>query len=243
MNIPDHQSLFDLVQTRSRAALILGGGLALLCAVLFLTFPELDIATSRLFFDATPNAQGQVTGFWLNQNQVLHVLFKAVDLIARIVLVVAIGLLIVRSFRKHARLLPTAIVTFGLILGPGVLVNSVFKDHWDRARPRQIQEFGGDKQFTPAWIVSNQCQSNCSFTSGHAAAGFAFVVMHFVARSRAWLWLGVACGTLIGGARVAVGAHFLSDIVFSFFLVFLVAALVARILVRISAVSARAIRA
>ena len=156
-------------------------------------------------------------------------------------LIAAIVLLIVRSFKKHARLLPTAIVTFSLILGPGVLVNSVFKEHWDRARPRQIQEFGGDKQFTPAWVVSNQCDRNCSFTSGHAAAGFAFVVMHFVARSRTWLWLGLASGALIGAARIAVGAHFLSDIVFSFFLVYLVAALVARILVKISAVSAKAI--
>ena len=40
------------------------------------------------------------------------------------------------------------IVVFS-ILGPGLIVNHVFKDHWDRARPRAVVEFGGDKAFTP----------------------------------------------------------------------------------------------
>lgn len=241
MNTFHQQSLFDLVLVRSRAAFLVGGGLAVLCAVLFLVFPRLDIFTSQLFFDASQTPQGQAIGFWLGQNQILNFSFKAVDVIARIVLVGAIGLLIIRSLKKHAGFLPTAIVTLSLILGPGVLVNSVLKEHWDRARPRQIQEFGGDKQFTPAWVVSGQCDRNCSFTSGHAAAGFAFVVMHFVTRSRGWLWLGLVCGSLIGATRVAVGAHFLSDILFSFFLVYLTAALVARILVKIGVRSAKAI--
>lgn len=242
MNTPTPSNLFDLVMLRSRAAYFMGGGFAALCAALFMLIPELDIGVSRFFFDPTQNPQGQINGFWLGQNQTLHFFFKAVDLISRIVLLAAIASLSIRFFKKHAGLLPTAIVTFSLILGPGLMVNSVFKEYWDRARPRQVEEFGGDKQFTPAWVMSSQCDRNCSFTSGHAAAGFAFVAMHFVARSRIWLWLGLACGTLIGLTRIVVGAHFLSDIVFSFFLVYLSAALVARILVKMSADSAKAIR-
>ena len=41
------------------------------------------------------------------------------------------------------------IVSF--IMGPGILVNSVFKDHWGRARPVTVEQFGGDLVFSPVW--------------------------------------------------------------------------------------------
>jgi lipid A 4'-phosphatase len=230
-------TLFDLVSARTKIAFRLGGGICLVLAFLFVAFPEIDIAVSRIFFNTDP----EVKGFFLKEDPALNFLFKAVDVISRGVLIIAIGLLVLRAFQHHGRLLSTAIVAFSLIIGPAIVVNAVFKDHWDRARPRQIQEFGGEKIFTPAWVVSNQCDRNCSFTSGHAAAGFSFVVLHFVVRGRRWLWLGLLAGGLIGAARIAVGAHFLSDIVFSFFLVYLTAALVARILVKISTNSAKSI--
>ena len=63
------------------------------------------------------------------------------------------------------------IVVFSL-LGPGLIVNNVLKDHWDRARPREIAEFGGDKAFTPPLVIADQCERNCSFVSGEAAYGF-----------------------------------------------------------------------
>jgi len=237
MNQQATLTLSDLASARTKTAFWLGGGICLVLAFLFVAFPEIDIVVSGIFFNSDP----EVKGFFLKEDPALNFLFKAVDVIARGVLIIAIGLLILRTFQRHGRLLSTAIVAFSLIIGPAVVVNAVFKDHWDRARPRQIQEFGGEKIFTPAWVVSNQCDRNCSFTSGHAAAGFSFVVLHFVARGRRWLWLGLLAGGLIGAARIAVGAHFLSDIVFSFFLVYLIAALVARILVKISTNSAKAI--
>jgi lipid A 4'-phosphatase len=91
-------------------------------------------------------------------------------------------------------------------------------------------------------VKSDQCDRNCAFTSGHAAAGFSFIALYFVARSPLWLWLSLACGGLIGWTRVAVGAHFLSDVVFSFFLVYLISAAVAWILVTIAPTAAKAIR-
>ena len=244
MNRQAKTTLFDLVSARTKIAFWLGGGICLVLAFLFVAFPEVDIAVSRIFFNADPAVVAGAEagkGFFLKEDPALNFLFKAVDVISRGVLIIAIGLLVLRSFQRHGRLLSTAIVAFSLIIGPAVVVNAVFKDHWDRARPRQIQEFGGEKIFSPAWVVSNQCDRNCSFTSGHAAAGFSFVVLHFVARGRRWLWLGLLAGGLIGAARIAVGAHFLSDIVFSFFLVYLTAALVARILVKISTNSAKSI--
>ena len=67
--------------------------------------------------------------------------------------------------------LPLAFFVVAGILGPGAVVNLVFKDHWQRARPYQVQEFGGTQQFTRAGIITDQCDNNCSFVSGHVACG------------------------------------------------------------------------
>ena len=45
--------------------------------------------------------------------------------------------------------LPGAFLVILLVVGPGLLVNAVFKDHWGRPRPREIVQFGGQKQFSP----------------------------------------------------------------------------------------------
>ena len=242
MNPAANQSLFELARMRSRAALLFGLPLCLGLSALFLLLPELDLATSRLFFNPGHSDDGTLIGFWLRENELLRLSFVAVDMLSRAILLSLLVLLVVQLFRRHSKVLSTAVVTISLVLGPAVVVNSVFKDQWDRARPREVQDFGGNKQFTPAWIKSNQCDRNCAFTSGHAAAGFSFVALYFVARSPLWLWLSVACGALIGSTRIAVGAHFLSDVIFSFFLVYLISAAVARILVTIAPTAAKAIR-
>ena len=236
------QSLFDLVRIRSRAALIVGVPICFGMSVLFLLYPELDIFVSRLFFDGQTTKDGVLVGFWLKDNQVIKFSITFVDIAARVILLGLLVLLIIRCIRRHSRVLTIAVVTFSLILGPAVVVNSVFKEHWDRARPRDIKTFGGVKEFSSPWVISDQCHRNCSFTSGHAAAGFSFIALHFIARSSLWLWLSLACGGLIGWTRIVVGAHFLSDIVFSFFLVYLISAAVAWILVTMAPNSARAIR-
>jgi len=216
-----------IAANRSRTALIYGGISAALLAALFFSFPAIDLMFSGLFYDSTVDPDSQTKrGFWLSHSESLKFVFWLVDVVARIVLVGALVITFYQIWRRHALLLASSIVTASLILGPAVTVNSIFKEHWDRARPRQIIDFGGDKKFSAAWVISDQCKRNCSFTSGHAAAGFSFVVGHFVSRTPIWIWLGVISGLLIGLARIAVGAHFLSDVVFSFFVVYLVAALV-----------------
>jgi lipid A 4'-phosphatase len=218
--------------SRTRTAMVWGLGLTAACGLLFVNFPEIDLIVSRFFYWGSE--AGAPRGFGLTSSSALHFFFKSVDVISRIVLIAAIGLTIFFLWKKNNRALPATIVTLSLVLGPVLLVNGVFKDHWDRARPRELIEFGGSKKFTPAWIISDQCNRNCSFTSGHAAAGFSFVVGHFVATSRIWLWLGLIVGSFTGLTRIAVGAHFLSDVVFSFFAVYLVAALVTYGAIRIT---------
>jgi lipid A 4'-phosphatase len=105
-----------------------------------------------------------------------------------------------------------------LILGAGVLVNETFKDNFGRARPRDIVEFGGTKQFTPAFVLSHECDRNCSFSSGDAAGAFFSLALAFaLSRKRAMLLLALAFGAAVSLYRIAAGAHFFSDCVVSFF--------------------------
>jgi lipid A 4'-phosphatase len=111
-----------------------------------------------------------------------------------------------------------------LFIGAGLIVNFTFKDHFGRARPRDVTEFGGTKQFTPAFVFSEECKKNCSFSSGDAAGGFFCIALAMaLSRRRAALVAGVAIGVLISLSRVLAGAHFFSDTVVSFFVMLIVA--------------------
>ena len=117
-----------------------------------------------------------------------------------------------------------AFVLLALLLGPGILVNSVAKEFSERARPAQVQAFGGERDYAgPLQWRSGQCASNCSFVSGHAASGFFFVALSFVlagTAARIAFWGGITFGSLIGLARMAAGGHFLTDVVFALVLVY-----------------------
>lgn len=111
-----------------------------------------------------------------------------------------------------------------LVLGAGVIVNFALKENFGRARPRNVTEFGGPQPFTPAFVVSNACPTNGSFSSGDAAgAFFAFALVFGLGRRRTMLWPAVAFGGLVSFARVASGAHFLSDVLVSFFVMWITA--------------------
>jgi membrane-associated PAP2 superfamily phosphatase len=105
-----------------------------------------------------------------------------------------------------------------MVLGTGVVVNAILKDNWGRPRPVDTQTFGGAGTFEPALLPSNQCDSNCSFVSGHAATGFTLLALGLLgapATRRRWLLWGLAAGLTTGALRIAQGGHFLSDVLFS----------------------------
>ncbi len=123
------------------------------------------------------------------------------------------------------------------LLGPGLLVNGVLKEWWGRARPAQVQPFGGDRTFTPAWRITDQCATNCSFVSGEGAGAAAFavaVVLLAPALPHRWRRLSVAVAVAVaalGGAlRVVTGRHFASDTVIAVLMVALIATLLSRAL-------------
>ncbi len=124
-----------------------------------------------------------------------------------------------------------------LAIGPGLITHNVLKNHWGRARPAQIAEFGGSAQYTPPWQPGSQCQRNCSFPSGHAVAGFSLITSAWLwpHRRRRWLLIGIATGAAIGLVRIAQGGHFISDVMGSLAVVWLTNVALCRLINRQSA--------
>jgi lipid A 4'-phosphatase len=118
------------------------------------------------------------------------------------------------AWRRHARV--CAFLLLAVVIGPGLVVHHVLKDHWDRPRPREVVAFGGDRAFVPAWQMGTD--SGKSFASGHGAIACAVALpwLCFAARRRRWAWVALVSGTglgvAMGVARIAAGGHWASDI-------------------------------
>ncbi len=133
------------------------------------------------------------------------------------VLVAALSKPALARWRRHA-----ALIFLTMALGPGLFVNTLFKDHWGRPRPRQVTELGGTMTYQ-CFYEKGIAGRGKSFPCGHSSMGYYFVVFYFLARRR-HRGLAIAAlagtalyGTLIGVARMAAGAHFASDVLWSAF--------------------------
>lgn len=107
-----------------------------------------------------------------------------------------------------------------LLIGPGFIVNLVFKEHFGRPRPSEVHSFGGREAFVPLGVAGN-AEPGRSFPSGHASMGFywmgLFVYFWQDKRRIAWLFLALALlyGFAMGLARMAQGSHWPSDVLWS----------------------------
>lgn len=221
----------QFTKARSLLALKVSVPLCILLGVFFVNFAQLDLIASHAFYDEQLKIPASnYSGFWLAQSAFLQFIYKAVDVISRLALFISIFTFVWLMLKRNAKAFYAAIVMFSLLTGPLIAVNGIFKEHWGRARPLSVEEFDGKQQFTPAWIIADQCKHNCSFTSGHAAAGFALCVGFFVSRRKIWLISGLVLGGLVGLTRMMNGAHFLSDVIFSFFIVYIVSAVAAYVI-------------
>jgi lipid A 4'-phosphatase len=180
--------------------------------------PSLDLAVSKFFFNGVAFPRG---AWWVKLQQDFLTLFLCITMLA-VVLVYAWNRLLGQSVLKidGRRVLYLLLVLF---IGAGLIVNEGFKNNFGRARPRDVAEFGGSRMFTPAYVVSGECRTNCSFSSGDAAAAFfsLALVMAFQ-RRRVYYVAAGALGLVVSIARLAAGAHFLSDVVVSFFVMLIV---------------------
>ncbi|MEW6446231.1 MAG: phosphatase PAP2 family protein [Pseudomonadota bacterium] len=224
---------------------------ALSSALLFSLWPGLDLAVSSLAYE--PGA-----GFVGNRHAWVRLVYDSARWLTLAALLLGLMLLggnfvvrliespgedrgssgsepggvrprMVGIFRPWPRRGAGAYLLLSLLLGPGLMVNEVLKEHWGRARPHQVSEFGGQSVFTPALRPAGNCDTNCSFVSGHSAIGFWWLALGLVWPT--WRWRAMALGLVLGGAlglaRIMQGGHFVSDVVFSFLVVWGMAELLA----------------
>lgn len=110
------------------------------------------------------------------------------------------------------------------VLSSGFVVELGLKNIMGRPRPVQTVEFGGTEPFHPAFHLGDQPDRHRSFVSGHAAAGFALISLGLAAGPtwrRRWFLIGLVAGATVGMGRIMQGGHYLSDVIFSFFAVWL----------------------
>lgn len=186
---------------------------AVLAALVPTLWSALDLRAAALF--TGPRAPLHPVGWWWVEliNGYVPAVFRGCLLIA------LLGWLVAQTrARWQAWRLPLAFVVVAGILGPGMVVNWGFKDNWQRARPYQVENFGGTQQFSRATVMADQCNNNCSFVSGHVACGVFLISLGLVhrRRQRTWAACGVVAGLGIGFARMADQAHWLSDVLWAF---------------------------
>ncbi len=186
-------------------------------SLLFILVPEIDIFVAGLFYNGDK--------FPLNGSWIEELFYHSVKPLI-IVFTLSSVAIFIYNYTKKKNLLninskAMLYVVLILTIAPLLIVNTTLKENWGRARPAQTIDFGGQKEFTPAFMMSNQ--DGYSFSSGHTAAAFSLLGFALLAKRRQKLFITTVLiyGTLVSLARMAAGGHFLSDVVTSFFIVYI----------------------
>lgn len=197
--------------------------LAVLSVILFRLI-NIDLAIQQMFFHAE-------TGWFLKEAPPWNWLYHYGNLAALILSVFSL-VVFALSF-NFAKFYPYRMISLFLVLvmliGPGLLINSILKDNWGRPRPRNITEFGGKNSYEELLEIDPESKGK-SFPCGHCSMGFYFMALYFVLRRKKrilsclFLFGGIGYGLLIGMARIIQGGHFASDVIWSGILVYLTAA-------------------
>lgn len=207
----------------------------LLSALAFQLWPGIDLAVSGLFY--TPG-----TGFTLASDHALEILREAIWWLSNLMVAFAIlAVLAALAGRPFLDLRRAVFILLLYLIGPVLLADGLLKRFWGRARPANIEDFGGSQDFTPPLIPADQCASNCSFVSGEGAAAAALAialvliapaVKRRVSPAFYRLYLAFAVIVPLTGMalRVMLGRHFLSDTIFAALIVSGVALALARLL-------------
>lgn len=205
-----------------KSALVLLGVGLLASVTVFAAFPQLDDAASAAF-------GGTPSGFPLRSSALLEALRQVFIYITNGSILILLGCWALSILRPKLlkrgdffrRVCGFSVLAYILI--PGVVVNGIIKPLWGRVRPYNTVEFGGAQHFTTPFELSGQCSKACSFVSGETSALFtcALLALLFIVPRIAKNWRGPMVTLILGsavfgsGLRIFVGAHFLSDVVFS----------------------------
>jgi membrane-associated PAP2 superfamily phosphatase len=214
MTVPAHRHFLLSADFYVTAAILLIG------TVLFRIY-NLDMTLQRLFFSTEQ-------GWYLGAEPVFKFVYHYGNIPALLISLTAI-VVTVLSFRKtnyvkYRKIGLYLILT--MIIGPGLLVNTVLKDNWGRPRPRNVDEFGGKYRFEEVLTMDRESDGK-SFPCGHATMGYYLFTLWFLLRKNRrrlgtlFLVLGIGYGSFIGLARMTQGGHFASDVLWAGGLIYL----------------------
>jgi len=194
-----------------RILLALVVGLVVVGAV-FAIRPDLDLAATHAFYDhggfIGGRADAQAARWFFRITPFVALAAYAIPYLLR-------RLGIAAPWAPDGRAI--AFLVASIVIGPALIVNLGMKDHLHRPRPIHVREFGGTVEFRPWYRFDGACRKNCGFASGEASSAFWMVAPAMVApppvrvpAMAGALAFGVAASVL----RMAVGGHFLSDVLF-----------------------------
>jgi len=195
--------------------------LMLVLSIIFFLFPNIDITVSGLFF-------GQ-DGHFLASEQDWFIYFirkMILPLLALLVFFIPIAAA-VKQYIYGEKILNRSLRDWTylfscLVLGTGVIVNSIFKSFWGRARPNDTLVFGGEQPFTIPWLNVDYCEANCSFVSGDVSFFTLSLAILLIFNKQTWNIFAYSAIILISLLRIMEGDHFLSDTVMSFIITYVV---------------------
>lgn len=204
--------------SRTGFAFLIIAAMGFVAAIVWVSFPGIDLWVSDQF---ERGDYSDARRFYLREHPIPKFLNELVEEGANVIaFVILFGLVFTTIAKRPLLKLSKRKYWFlfaSFISGPLLVANALFKENWGRARPRDVTEFGGDFMFTPPLMITDQCETNCSFVSGDASLAFTMIAFAFVTpiiRTR-WLALATGFGVIIGINRIVQGAHFLSDTVFA----------------------------
>jgi lipid A 4'-phosphatase len=210
----------------NRTRLIVALAIAAVVGLVFGLVPELDLRISRHFYEYV-DVNHNAFASRLNPTAMMARnvgLWVVTLLIAPVVAALVIKLLFPASrLLVSGRAIVFLIAT--LTLGPGLLVNGVLKEHWDRPRPIDVTQFGGDQHFRAWWDPRGDCPGNCSFVSGDVSGAFWTLAPAALAPPQ-WRALAYGAALVLGTGmsvlRMMAGGHFFTDVAFAGVFTFLI---------------------
>lgn len=183
-----------------------------------------DIPLTDLFFDLQQHVFPLKRHYFLSEW--MHVRFKWLMVaIAVSCLLLAIASYRFTKLKTHRKSLSWVFV--GMAVATTAV--SILKHYSQHGCPWDLAMYGGDLPLfelfatPPAGVESGRC-----FPAGHPSGGFAlmafyFAFMHSKPRlATNMLWLGLVTGLLMGMAQVMRGAHFLSHVLWSGWVVWMI---------------------
>jgi lipid A 4'-phosphatase len=201
-------------QSFYRNTLFLDWAIPLILLAIIAPFtPEIDLALARYFYDPVQKSFSNHPFFsffydWgVLAGQIFGIAALCIFLLS----------FLVQRIAKWRR--PALYIGLTIAIGAGLITHAVFKDHWKRPRPKQVEEFGGTEAFRAFYQPNLTAEGNFkSFVSGHATMGFCFFALAILGRRYgnkrlfyAGLFLALALGGGLSLTRIAQGGHFFSD--------------------------------